>query len=41
VIEDIKVSVPFKTLSGEHPREHQEVSANVRDAVGKLATEIS
>src|ERR1700759_518740 len=41
VIEDIKVSVPFKTLNGQHPREHAEVSANVRDAVGKLATEVS
>jgi NAD(P)H-dependent FMN reductase len=40
-IEDIKVSIPFKTLNGQHPREHAEVSANVRDAVGKLATELS
>ncbi len=37
VVEDIKLSVPFKTLNGQHPREHAEVSANVRDAVGKLA----
>jgi NAD(P)H-dependent FMN reductase len=41
VLEDIKVSVPFKTLNGQHPRDHAEVSANVRDAVGKLATEVS
>jgi NAD(P)H-dependent FMN reductase len=41
VVEDIKVSVPFKTLNGQHPREHAEVSANVRDAVGKLAAEVS
>jgi NAD(P)H-dependent FMN reductase len=41
VLEDIKVSIPFKTLNGQHPREHAEVSANVRDAVGKLATEVS
>ena len=27
VVEDIKVSVPFKTLNGQHPREHAEVSA--------------
>jgi NAD(P)H-dependent FMN reductase len=39
VVETIKLSVPFKTLDGQHPREHAEVSANVRDAVGKLATE--
>ncbi|MDT5164259.1 MAG: hypothetical protein QOC88_1153 [Mycobacterium sp.] len=41
VVETIKLSVPFKTLDGRHPREHAEVSANVRDAVGKLAAEIS
>jgi NAD(P)H-dependent FMN reductase len=41
VVEDIKLSVPFKTLNGQHPRDHGEVSANVRDAVGKLATEVS
>jgi NAD(P)H-dependent FMN reductase len=40
VVETIKLSVPFKTLNGEHPREHAEVSANVRDAVGKLAAEV-
>jgi len=33
--------VPFKTLNGQHPREHAEVAANVRDAVGKLAAEVS
>jgi NAD(P)H-dependent FMN reductase len=41
VVETIKLSVPFKSLDGRHPREHAEVSANVRDAVGKLAAEIS
>src|ERR1700684_2654532 len=41
VVEAIKMSVPFKTLNGQHPREHAEVSANVRDAVGKLAAEVS
>ncbi|HEY1839597.1 MAG TPA: NAD(P)H-dependent oxidoreductase [Mycobacterium sp.] len=41
VVDSIKLSVPFKTLNGEHPREHAEVSANVRDAVGKLAAEVS
>ena len=40
VVEDIKVSVPFKTLNGQHPREHAEVADNVRDAVGKLAAEV-
>jgi NAD(P)H-dependent FMN reductase len=41
VVETIKLSVPFKTLNGLHPREHAEVAANVRDAVGKLAAEVS
>jgi NAD(P)H-dependent FMN reductase len=41
VVDAIKLSVPFKTLDGQHPREHAEVSANVRDAVGKLAAEVS
>ncbi len=41
VIETIKLSVPFKTLDGKHPREHAELPATVRDAVGKLAAEIS
>jgi NAD(P)H-dependent FMN reductase len=40
VVEAIKLSVPFKTLNGEHPREHAEVAANVRDAVGKLVAEV-
>jgi NAD(P)H-dependent FMN reductase len=41
VVETIKLSVPFKTLNGQHPREHAEVATNVRDAVGKLAAEVS
>jgi NAD(P)H-dependent FMN reductase len=41
VIDAIKLSVPFKTLNGRHPREHAEVSASVRDAVGKLAAEVN
>lgn len=41
VVEDIKLSVPFKSLNGQHPREHAEVAANVRDAVGKLAAQVS
>jgi NAD(P)H-dependent FMN reductase len=41
VVDEIKLSVPFKTLSGQHPREHAEVSANVLDAVGKLAAEVN
>ena len=41
VVDTIKVSIPFKSLDGRHPREHSEVAANVRDAVGKLAAEVS
>lgn len=39
VVESIKLSVPFKTLEGRPPAEHAELSANVRDVVGKLAAE--
>ena len=41
VVESIKLSVPFGSLNGQHPREHAEVAANVRDAVGKLVAEVS
>lgn len=41
VVESIKLSVPFKTLDGRPPAEHAELSANVRDVVGKLAAETS
>jgi NAD(P)H-dependent FMN reductase len=41
VVESIKLSVPFGSLNGRHPREHAEVAANVRDAVGKLVAEVS
>ncbi len=40
VVEAIKLSVPFKSLNGQHPREHAELVANVRDVVGKLAAEV-
>ncbi len=41
VVDAITLSVPFKTLDGQHPREHAELSANVRDAVGKLVAEVN
>ena len=41
VVEAVKLSVPFKTLEGKAPAEHAELSANVRDVVGKLAAEVS
>jgi NAD(P)H-dependent FMN reductase len=41
VIDAIKLSVPFRTLEGKAPAEHAELSANVRDVVGKLAAEVS
>lgn len=40
VIEDLKLSVPFKSLDGKHPRENAEVAANLRDVVEKLVAEI-
>ncbi|BAX91644.1 NAD(P)H-dependent oxidoreductase [Mycobacterium shigaense] len=40
VVESIKLSVPFTTLEGKAPAEHAEVSASVRDVVGKLAAEV-
>jgi NAD(P)H-dependent FMN reductase len=40
IVEDLKLSVPFKTLDGKHPRENAEVAASVRDIVGKLAAEV-
>jgi NAD(P)H-dependent FMN reductase len=41
IVEDLKLSVPFKSLDGKHPREHAEVAAAVADVVGKLAAEVS
>ena len=41
VVESIKLSVPFLSLDGQAPRDHAELVANVRDAVGKLVAEVS
>lgn len=40
VIEDLKLSIPSKTLDGKHPRENAEVAGQVREAVEKLVAEI-
>jgi NAD(P)H-dependent FMN reductase len=40
VVDSIKLSVPFGSLNGRAPRDHAEVVANVRDAVGKLIAEV-
>lgn len=40
VVESIKLSVPFATLEGTAPADHAELSANVREAVGKLVAEV-
>nr|WP_236981681.1 MULTISPECIES: NAD(P)H-dependent oxidoreductase [Mycobacterium] len=40
VVESIKLSVPFKSLDGKAPAEHEELTANVRDVVGKLVAEV-
>ncbi|MGW0157993.1 NADPH-dependent FMN reductase [Mycobacterium sp. NPDC003323] len=39
-VEDLTLSIPSKTLGDEHPREHAETVAAVRDVVGKLVAEI-
>jgi NAD(P)H-dependent FMN reductase len=41
IVEDLKLSVPFKSLDGKHPRENAEVTANLRNIVGKLAAEVA
>src|SRR5690349_5292644 len=41
VIEDLKLSVPFSSLDGKHPRENAEVAENLRGIVGKLVAEVS
>ena len=40
VIDAIKLSVQFQKLGGNAPAENAELSANVRDVVGKLAAEV-
>ena len=40
IVEDLKLSVPFKTLDGKHPRENSEVTAQLADVVAKLAAEV-
>jgi NAD(P)H-dependent FMN reductase len=40
IVEDLKLSVPFKSLDGKHPRENAEVAAAVGDVLGKLAAEV-
>src|SRR5271170_4927352 len=40
VVDAIKLSVPFRTLDGKAPADHTELSANVRDVVGKLVAEV-
>ncbi|MDF3338802.1 NAD(P)H-dependent oxidoreductase [Mycolicibacterium septicum] len=40
VVEDLKLSVPSKTLDDKHPRENAEVAEALRDIVGKLTVEV-
>ncbi|OBB33676.1 FMN reductase [Mycolicibacterium peregrinum] len=40
VVEDLKLSVPSKSLDGKHPRENAEVVETLRDIVSKLTTEV-
>jgi hypothetical protein len=41
VVEELKLSLPFASLEGKAPAEHDELVQNVRDVVGKLAAEVS
>lgn len=41
VVEELKLSVPFASLDGKHPRENAEIAETLRDIVGKLAAEVS
>jgi NAD(P)H-dependent FMN reductase len=40
VVDDLKLSVPAKSLDGKHPKNNAEVVASLRDIVGKLAAEV-
>lgn len=40
VIDAIKLSVPFGSLAGAAPADSSELSANVRDVIGKLVAEV-
>jgi NAD(P)H-dependent FMN reductase len=40
IVEDLKLSVPAKSLDGKHPRENAEAAASLRDIVGKLAAQV-
>lgn len=39
VVESIKLSVPISAFGGNHPREHADTVAAVREVVGQLAAE--
>lgn len=41
VLETIELSLPISSLDGSHPRDNGEVVAAVRDAVERLAAEVS
>lgn len=40
IVEDLKLSIPFKSLNGKHPRENAEVTASLRDVIAKLVAEV-
>jgi NAD(P)H-dependent FMN reductase len=41
IVEDLKLSLPFKSLDGKHPRENAEVAGQLSDIVAKLAAEVA
>jgi len=40
VVEELKLSVPVKSLDGKHPRERGDLAESLRDIIGKLAAEV-
>lgn len=40
VVEELKLSVPVKSLDGKHPRERGDLVESLRDIIGKLAAEV-
>jgi NAD(P)H-dependent FMN reductase len=40
VVEELKLSLPFASLDGKHPRQNAEVAETLRNIVGKLAAEV-
>lgn len=40
IVEDLHLSIPAKSLDGEHPREHAEIAQRLGEVVGTLVAEV-